>query len=109
MKAIDNFILEAHNEFGGGAAITEDQVRSIVKKVGRSGFGCKDKGKPIGGTLSSTYQPSPIQSATAKARSRDGGSQQGSAIRRRRPNSCALGNIAAPKVVALTPKPRRTS
>ena len=39
MKAIDNFILEAHNEFGGGATITEDQVRSIVKKVGRSGFG----------------------------------------------------------------------
>ena len=39
MKAIDNFILEAHNEFGGGATITEDQVRSVVKKVGRSGFG----------------------------------------------------------------------
>ena len=39
MKAIDNFILEATNEFGVGSTITEDQVRAIVKKVGRSGFG----------------------------------------------------------------------
>ena len=39
MKAIENFILEATNEFGGGTTITEDQVRSVVKKVGRSGFG----------------------------------------------------------------------
>ena len=39
MKAIDNFILEATNEFGIGSTITEDQVRAIVKKVGRSGFG----------------------------------------------------------------------
>ena len=39
MKAIDNFILEATNEFGVGSTITEDQVRDIVKKVGRSGFG----------------------------------------------------------------------
>ena len=39
MKAIDSFIIEAANEFGGGSEITEDQVKSIVKKVGRSGFG----------------------------------------------------------------------
>ena len=39
MKAIENFIVEATNEFGGGATVTEDQVRSVVKKVGRSGFG----------------------------------------------------------------------
>ena len=39
MKAIDSFIIEAANEFGGGSTITEDQVKSIVKKVGRSGFG----------------------------------------------------------------------
>jgi hypothetical protein len=39
MKAIENFIAEATNEFGGGTTITEDQVRSVVKKVGRSGFG----------------------------------------------------------------------
>ena len=39
MKAIDSFIIEAANEFGGGSTITEEQVKSIVKKVGRSGFG----------------------------------------------------------------------
>ena len=39
MKAIDSFIIEAANEFGCGSEITEDQVKSIVKKVGRSGFG----------------------------------------------------------------------
>ena len=39
MKAIENFIFEATNEFGGGATVTEDQVRSVVKKVGRCGFG----------------------------------------------------------------------
>ena len=39
MKAIENFIVEATNEFGSGTTITEDQVCSIVKKVGRSGFG----------------------------------------------------------------------
>ena len=39
MKAIENFILEATNEFGGGTTITEDQVRCVVKTVGRSGFG----------------------------------------------------------------------
>ena len=36
MKAIDSFILEAANEFGGGSTITEEQVKSIVKKVGRN-------------------------------------------------------------------------
>ena len=39
MKAIENFIIEAANEFGGGSELTEEQVKSIVKKVGRSGFG----------------------------------------------------------------------
>ena len=39
MKAIENFIVEAANEFGGGSELTEEQVKSIVKKVGRSGFG----------------------------------------------------------------------
>ena len=39
MKAIDSFIIEAANEFGGGSTITEEQVKSIVKKVGSSGFG----------------------------------------------------------------------
>ena len=39
MKAIDSFIIEAANEFGGGSEITEDQVKSVVKKIGRSGFG----------------------------------------------------------------------
>ena len=39
MKAIENFIVEAANKFGGGSELTEEQVKSIVKKVGRSGFG----------------------------------------------------------------------
>ena len=39
MKAIENFIVEAANEFGSGSELTEEQVKSIVKKVGRSGFG----------------------------------------------------------------------
>ena len=39
MKAIENFIIEATNEFGGGSTITEDQAQTIVKRVGRSGFG----------------------------------------------------------------------
>ena len=39
MKAIESFIIEAANEFGGGSEITETQVKSIVKKIGRSGFG----------------------------------------------------------------------
>ena len=39
MKAIENFIVEAANEFGSDSELTEEQVKSIVKKVGRSGFG----------------------------------------------------------------------
>ena len=39
MKAIENFIVEAINEFGVGSTISEDQVRDTIKKVGRSGFG----------------------------------------------------------------------
>ena len=39
MKAIENFIVEAVNEFGVGSTISEDQVRATIKKVGRSGFG----------------------------------------------------------------------
>ena len=33
MKAIESFIIEAANEFGGGSEITETQVKSIVKKI----------------------------------------------------------------------------
>ena len=39
MKAIEQFKMEAVEQFGAGSVISEDSAKQVLKTIGRSGFG----------------------------------------------------------------------
>ena len=39
MKAIEQFKMEAVEQFGAGSAISEESAKQVLKTIGRSGFG----------------------------------------------------------------------
>jgi len=39
MKAIEQFKMEAVEQFGAGSVISEESAKQILKTIGRSGFG----------------------------------------------------------------------